>query len=300
VRIFMPEKIYKSVAEIDADLEKLFAEATKEAEEEVEEPAEAESETSDEPTVQETKDDKPEPKEADTTDDEPEVAETKPATKPIVAEPQKESKQDYAFKQLREEASNAKKQIQEYEDKMKDLNALAQAQGFNTYDDFVKAWKDRQLEDQAKKQNTDPRVLKELNETKSRLTQIEKEKMEADKQVKLNKINTTIDKFAIRYGLNDENVKNIINKMGEDNLTLESLLITPSETLDKMLTGYAQDIIIERKVQEKLAALEKNGTTPAPEKHKNTVSSKKPDPFSKEALNDEMDAFKKENYPWLK
>ena len=296
----MPEKIYKSVAEIDADLEKLFAEATKEAEEEVEEPAEAESETSDEPTVQETKDDKPEPKEADTTDDEPEVAETKPATKPIVAEPQKESKQDYAFKQLREEASNAKKQIQEYEDKMKDLNALAQAQGFNTYDDFVKAWKDRQLEDQAKKQNTDPRVLKELNETKSRLTQIEKEKMEADKQVKLNKINTTIDKFAIRYGLNDENVKNIINKMGEDNLTLESLLITPSETLDKMLTGYAQDIIIERKVQEKLAALEKNGTTPAPEKHKNTVSSKKPDPFSKEALNDEMDAFKKENYPWLK
>jgi hypothetical protein len=296
----MPEKIYKSVAEIDADLEKLFAEATKEAEEEVEEPAEAESETSDEPTVQETKDDKPEPKEADTTDDEPEVAETKPATKPIVAEPQKESKQDYAFKQLREEASNAKKQIQEYEDKMKDLNALAQAQGFNTYDDFVKAWKDRQLEDQAKKQNTDPRVLKELNETKSRLTQIEKEKIEADKQVKLNKINTTIDKFAIRYGLNDENVKNIINKMGEDNLTLESLLITPSETLDKMLTGYAQDIIIERKVQEKLAALEKNGTTPAPEKHKNTVSSKKPDPFSKEALNDEMDAFKKENYPWLK
>jgi hypothetical protein len=296
----MPEKIYKSVAEIDADLEKLFAEATKEAEEEVEEPAEAESETSDEPTVQETKDDKPEPKEADTTDDEPEVAETKPATKPIVAEPQKESKQDYAFKQLREEASNAKKQLQEYEDKMKDLNALAQAQGFNTYDDFVKAWKDRQLEDQAKKQNTDPRVLKELNETKSRLTQIEKEKIEADKQVKLNKINTTIDKFAIRYGLNDENVKNIINKMGEDNLTLESLLITPSETLDKMLTGYAQDIIIERKVQEKLAALEKNGTTPAPEKHKNTVSSKKPDPFSKEALNDEMDAFKKENYPWLK
>jgi hypothetical protein len=296
----MPEKIYKSVAEIDADLEKLFAEATKEAEEEVEEPTEAEGETSDEPTVQETNDDKPEPKDADTTDDEPEVAETKPATKPIVAEPQKESKQDYAFKQLREEAATSKKQLQEYEDKMKDLNALAQAQGFNTYDDFVKAWKDRQLEDQAKKQNTDPRVLKELNETKSRLTQIEKEKMEADKQVKLNKINTTIDKFAIRYGLNDENVKNIINKMGEDNLTLESLLITPSETLDKMLTGYAQDIIIERKVQEKLAELEKNGTTPAPEKHKNTVSSKKPDPFSKEALNDEMDAFKKENYPWLK
>ena len=296
----MPEKIYKSVAEIDADLEKLFAEATKEAEEEVEEPTEAEGETSDEPTVQETNDDKSEPKDADTTDDEPEVAETKPATKPIVAEPQKESKQDYAFKQLREEAATSKKQLQEYEDKMKDLNALAQAQGFNTYDDFVKAWKDRQLEDQAKKQNTDPRVLKELNETKSRLTQIEKEKMEADKQVKLNKINTTIDKFAIRYGLNDENVKNIINKMGEDNLTLESLLITPSETLDKMLTGYAQDIIIERKVQEKLAALEKSGTTPAPEKHKNTVSSKKPDPFSKEALNDEMDAFKKENYPWLK
>ena len=296
----MPEKIYKSVAEIDADLEKLFAEATKEAEEEVEEPTEAEGETSDEPTVQETNDDKPEPKDADTTDDEPEVAETKPATKPIVAEPQKESKQDYAFKQLREEAATSKKQLQEYEDKMKDLNALAQAQGFNTYDDFVKAWKDRQLEEQAKKQNTDPRVLKELNETKSRLTQIEKEKIEADKQVKLNKINTTIDKFAIRYGLNDENVKNIINKMGEDNLTLESLLITPSETLDKMLTGYAQDIIIERKVQEKLAELEKNGTTPAPEKHKNTVSSKKPDPFSKEALNDEMDAFKKENYPWLK
>jgi hypothetical protein len=66
-----------------------------------------------------------------------------------------------------------------------------------------------------------------------------------------------------------------------------------------MLNGYAQDIIVERKVQERLSSLEKNGTSPAPEKHKNTVSSKKPDPFSKEALDDEMDAYKRENFPWL-
>jgi hypothetical protein len=70
--------------------------------------------------------------------------------------------------------------------------------------------------------------------------------------------------------------------------------------LEKMLNGYAQDTIVERKVQERLASLEANGNSPAPEKHKNTTSAKKAEPFSKEALDAEMEAFRKQNYPWLK
>jgi hypothetical protein len=77
------------------------------------------------------------------------------------------------------------------------------------------------------------------------------------------------------------------------------LISAPAETLEKMLTGYAQEILIEKKVQERLAKMETEDT-PKSEKHRNTVTSKKPDPFSKEALDDEMEAFKKANYPWLK
>jgi hypothetical protein len=290
----MAEKIYKTLSEIDADLEKLYEEKNKEtpetSENEVEEEVEVVPEES---TEQENTADKT----AEVSEEQPSKEEPK---KKIVAEKPKEDKQDYAFKQLREEASNAKKQLQNYEASLKELDELAQAQGFKTHKEFLNAWKEKQIETQARQRNIDPAVLKELNEAKERLTKIELEKKEAEQKASLSRINSTIDKFAAKHKLDEASVTTILNKMGEDNVSLENLVATPSETLEKMLTGYAQDILIERKVQERLASLEKDGTAPAPEKHKNTASSKKPDPFSKEALDDEMEKFKKQNYPWLK
>ena len=290
----MPDKVFKSIAEIDAELEKLLEEEDKKAAAETKEAAEEPSEPEKEPTEQENTADNTEEVEAKPAEKTPEPK------KPIVAEAPKDNKQDYAFKQLREEAQTAKKQLQAYESSLKELDELAQAQGFKNHKEFLEAWKERQIEEQAKKQNIDPKVLKELNETKTRLNKIEEEKNQAMKEASLGKINNAIDKFAAKHKFDEATVQNILNKMGQDNVTIESLVITPIETLEKMLTGYAQDIIVERKVQERLAALEANGTAPAPEKHKNTTTAKKPDPFSKEALADEMEQFKKQNYPWLK
>ena len=285
----MPNKIYKTIAEIDADLDKIYEEkeeTTKEA---------AETEEVVEETTQETTE------QENTADQTEEVEAKKPEVKkPANDDKPKDNKQDYAFKQLREEATNAKKQLQNYEASLKELDELAQAQGFKNHKEFLAAWKEKQIEAQAKQRNMDPAVLKELNETKERLTKIEEEKKNAEQQVTISKINGTIDKFAAKHKLDEATITSILNKMGEDNVTIESLVVTPIETLEKMLTGYAQDIIVERKVQERLAALEANGTVPAPEKHKNTTTAKKPDPFSKEALADEMEQFKKQNYPWLK
>jgi hypothetical protein len=285
----MPDKIYKTLSEIDADLDKLLKEQVEEVVPETEETAKLAKESTEQENT------------ADQTEEvEEETAETEEPKKPIVAEPQKDNKQDYAFKQLREEASNAKKQLQNYEASLKELDELAQAQGFKTHKEFLAAWKEKQVEAEARQRNIDPKVLKELNETKERLNKIEIEKKDAEQKVSLGKVNATIDKFAAKHKLDEASITKILNTMGEDNVTIETLVTTPIETLEKMLNGYAQDIIVERKVQERLASLEANGSSPAPEKHKNTTSAKKADPYSKEALDSEMEAFKKANYPWLK
>lgn len=290
----MAEKVFKSIAEIDAELEKAFAEAEKEVVETTdqdEEPIEQEITADNEGEEQEATEEEQPVEQVE----EPVKQESKPRT-----ELSKEEKQDYAFKQLREEASSAKKQLQTYEASIKELDALAQAQGFKNHQEFLEAWKEKQIEEEARTKNIDPKILKELNDTKTRLSKIEQEKQEALKEAHLTKINVTIDNFAAKHKLDESAITQILTKMGADKVTVDSLISTPIETLEKMLTGYAQDIIIERKVQERLAALEKNGDSPAPEKHKNTITSKKPDPFSKEALKDEMEQFKKENFPWLK
>jgi hypothetical protein len=286
----MTEKIYKTLAEIDADLDTLFDEKSKE------EPTEQEN-TADEPAEVETK---APTQETNTNEDAEEAPVPEEPKKPIVAEPAKDNKQDYAFKQLREEANAAKKQAASLEASLQELDELAQAQGFKNHKEFLSAWKDKRVEEEARQRNIDPKVLKELNDTKSRLSKIEQEKKTAEQQAAMSRINSTIDKFASKYKLDESAVQQILNNMGKDNVTIESLILTPPETLEKMLNGYAQDTIVERKVQERLASLEANGNSPAPEKHKNTTSAKKVEPFSKEALDAEMEAFKKANYPWLK
>jgi hypothetical protein len=292
----MPEKQFKTIAEIDAELDAQLEEAKKAPMESEETDETVEAEPADVEEAVETVEEQEE-------EEQPEEKEpsTQPEPKPAIdTTPKKEDKKDYAFKQLREEADNAKKELSTKKQVLSEIELLAQSQGFNTVDEFLTAWKEKQLESEAKKQNIDPRILKELQDTKARLVKIEKEKQEAVQQTQINRVNTTISRFASNNKLSEEDVSKIIAKMGEDDLSVDMLITTPSETLEKMLTGYAQDTIIERKVQERLANLEKNGDSPAPEKHKNTTSSKKPDPFSKEALDEEMEKYKKQNYPWLK
>jgi hypothetical protein len=293
----MSEKKFKSVAEIDEELEKLYKEAT-----EKEASASTESEETDE-TVE------AEPEETTTdTEQEKTKSETLPVKKdePIVLEPvqkedktRKEDKANYAFKQLREEAEKATKELNLKNQLVSEFEIIAKSQGFSNVDSFLDAWKEKQLETEAQRRGIDPKILKELEQTKQRLNEIEKEKNEAVKQTQFTKVNNVISKFASSNKLSSQEMDRIIETMGTDNVTPEMLISAPAETLEKMLTGYAQEILIEKKVQERLAKMETEDT-PKSEKHRNTVTSKKPDPFSKEALDDEMEAFKKANYPWLK
>jgi hypothetical protein len=293
----MPEKQFKTIAEIDAELDKILEEAKAKPE--------TESEETDE-TVEAEPEDKEATEESQTEEDEvsPDKKDTPIELEPVKEQPakdkaNKDDKRDYAFKQLREEADNAKKELNNKTQVVSEFELIAKSQGFDNVDSFLSAWKEKQLEEQAKKQNLDPRVLKELQETKQRLSKIEKEKEEVVKSSQISRVNNTISKFATKNKLSEDDMSKIIQTMGGDSVTVDILVATPNETLEKMLTGYAQDILIEKKVQERLAKMETEDT-PKSEKHKNTVTSKKPDPFSKEALNDEMEAFKKQNYPWLK
>lgn len=298
----MSEKKFSSIAEIDEALEKAFENAEKAANledtvdnEEVEETEEVKeaAPVKEEPTLQET-----------TEEQSLETKEAKPEEKPKVEEkaavvaPSSEEKTAYAFKQLREEVSSAKQKAAELEASLSELNRLAQSKGFKDHQDFLDYWKEQQLKEDAAKQNIDPKLLKELQDTKTRLAKLETERNAETRNLKIEKIGLTIDKFASTHKLSENEIQNILGKMGTDNISVDMLVSSPIETVEKLLKGYAQDILVERKVQEKLASLQ-TAETP-PEKHKSTTTSKKPEPFSKEALESEMESFKKNNFPWLK
>jgi hypothetical protein len=157
-REIMPEKKFKSVAEIDEELEKLYKEAT-----EKEASAPTESEETDE-TVE------AEPEEVTTdTEQEENPSETLPVKKdePIVLEPvqkedkiKKEDKANYAFRQLREEAEKATKELNLKNQLVSEFEIIAKSQGFSDVDSFLNAWKEKQLEAEAQKRGIDPIVLK--------------------------------------------------------------------------------------------------------------------------------------------
>lgn len=232
------EKVYTSIQEIDADLEKEFVvsaaadaedsnqeEDTKEVNEVESEETAAEVESEQEVNELEEK--------ADTTEP---IKETKPS---------KDEQKDYNFAKLRSEKEAAEKQLLEQAALMK---KLAEASGYNSVEEYKQVLENRLIEEEAKKQGVSPKMYKELSEAKSKVQKLEAEKLELDNRIKLEAFSKEIANVVGAYGLSEDTGDEIVKRFAELGYTLETLLSVPHPEI--LIKGVIADKLNEKSTKE--------------------------------------------------
>lgn len=201
-------------------------------------------------------------------DDEEEVDETKIEVKPIQKEPvspTKEEKKAYAFEQLRKKAKEA-------EDKQKQLNEIAEAYGFSNSEEMIVKLKDDALNKKAAAEGVDPKFYKDLQITKQKLEELQRERESEREITKVNTFISRMDKFAADNGLSIDEKNVLIDNLDNDGYTLDTLVNV--KNVEKLFASYVSDKIIEK---EKQKLIEKQAKRKGlKEEPIDTLSNKKP------------------------
>jgi hypothetical protein len=210
----------------------------------------------------------------------------------------KEEKQAYAFEKLRKEANNYKQKAGEFEELLLEIDNLALASGFQNREDFIEKFRQSVVMKEAKTRNIDPSVMKELNDTKQRLAKIEQEKNNQEKNSKISTLGNEVKNFEKELQLSETQMTGILQEMEKDGYTVDSLVTLPINSVNRLLKSYAVDILAEREYQKRLS--KDNGKPDMQEGKFKNKATKKPsvDPFSSDALKDELEAYEKEIAPW--
>lgn len=232
------EKVYTSIQEIDADLEKEFVVSAaadaedSDQEEDTKEVNEVEGEETTAEVESEQEVNKLEEK-ADTTEP---IKETKP---------NKDEQKDYNFAKLRSEKEAAEKQLLEQAALMK---KLAEASGYNSVEEYKQVLENRLIEEEAKKQGVSPKMYKELSEAKSKVQKLEAEKLELDNRIKLEAFSKEIANVVGAYGLSEDTGDEIVKRFAELGYTLETLLSVPHPEI--LIKGVIADKLNEKSTKE--------------------------------------------------
>ena len=240
------KKVPESVEELEAILEEEFKEEPSNENEVATEGEFDDEDSTDEletEEVEETEEIK-ETEEVEESDDESkEHLEDDVKAKPS----KKESKADYAFKKLRQEARELKKKSASYENFINELDTMARVYGYKDSKEMLEAMRQKQLEEEARARNIDPEIYKELQEQKRRIAEIEREKLELIQKQKAENFVKILDNFVKEYKLTESEINQIITNMDEDGWNLDNI-----KNPERLIKGYAADIIAERKTQKVL------------------------------------------------
>lgn len=222
-------KEFNSIDEIDAFLEEMFANEEQpedepenpETDEEPEKEAdETESDQEDDEGVPEKEADEDE--EGDEADDEPEVPE-----KPKPKKPSAEEKQNHAFAKLRTEASEYKRQADEYDEVVKTLMEEA---GFDDFNQFKSAVK-QQVKEKAIKEGGMTEAaydkMENLDKREKEIRQREQQINQNELNLKAKLFNDAVVEFATEYGLGEAGVGQAYERLEELGYTVEALLAQP-------------------------------------------------------------------------
>ena len=232
------KKVPESVEELDTMLEEEFKE---ELANEDEVATEGEFDDEDSSDELETDEEVEETEESDNESKEysEDVGESKPS--------KKKAKADYAFMKLRQEAKELKEKSSSYENFINELDTMARVYGYKDSKEMLETMRQKQMEEEARARNIDPEIYKELQEQKRRIAEIEREKLELIQKQKAENFVKTIDNFAKEYKLTEAEINQIIINMDEDGWNLDNI-----KNPERLIKGYAAEIIAERKTQKVL------------------------------------------------
>lgn len=264
------EKVFTSIAEIDAALEEEFNKT-------VVEPVVKTEEIPLDPT-------KP-------TEVIPPVDPAKPAEPavvvppaPVVTEPAKPAKpdqQEYKFSQMRKEKDDALKALSEKESL---LSRLAAVSGFDSVEEYQKSLETRIIEEEAKKTGLPPETYRELDTTKKQLKELQDRNQILEQQGKIANFSSEIAKVVNEYGFDQTIGDTVIKRFTELGYTLETLLAVPHP--DVLIRG-----VLISEIQEKSKAIIDN-TARIAAVDTNSIVTATPTPVTiDDILDAEMEAY---------
>ena len=190
------------------------------------------------------------------------------AEQPKQEGPKVENKQEHAFKEMRAELAKLKAELEEAKKAKTEPTEQKQAAS-------------------KKEESEVERLKRELEELKEGMTKKEQTS-------KIDTINNEVNKLTTELELTDDEMRSIIDQLGTDGYTIDTLLAMPIKSIGKLIKGYAADTVTEKKTQKALASKKKF----VEEKHADEPGGND-DPFSADALKKEMEAYARQNKPWL-
>ena len=234
----MENDVFMDIDALDAKLDKEFGElANSQVEdEEQEQEINTEVETSEDENTQE------EPVE-NTADAAEEPAEQNSE------EPEKVNKKEYAFANLRAENGNLKKERDAYKSDSDYLKSLAQSYGYDSVSEFQEALKQQRYQREAESKGYDYDLYKKTMEQEERIARLEKEKVEAENERKLERFKGALDNAVAQYNISEDD---IFSRLEDAGISVEEILSisNPNLLIKGVLSDKIQEVAKQNQISE--------------------------------------------------
>lgn len=216
-------------------------------------------------------------------------------------EEDKKSKKDAAaFKEMREQQAKLKSELEEKQRLIEEFELMSKSSGFGDVNQLLDQWRQQQLEQESKARGVPADVLKQIEEQKRRLEKLEREKNELEQKTKQQTVVKQIDSIVAELKLTPQEADTLINTMGADGVTWEQLLVLPPAAISNAVKGYATSIILEKERQSLIKKQQSKDEFQEDKIQGKRTNPKNNSPFSQDALQKEIEEYRKKNFPHLK
>ena len=273
----MNEDVFGDIASIDAALDKEFGELANNQIEDEEQEANNEDvvDTSEGETTQEENAEEP----ADTAEETAEQSSE---------ETEKVNKKDYAFANLRAENGNLKKERDAYKSDSDYLKSLAQSYGYDNVSEFQEALKQQRYQREAESKGYDYDLYRKTMEQEERIARLEKEKVEAENERKLERFKGALDNAVAKYDISEDD---IFSRLEDAGITVEEILSISNPNL--LIKGVLSDKIQEVAKQNQISEIQNMNGLVEDKNEQNAQSTKV---TIESLLKSDLAEYKKNNY----
>lgn len=235
----MNEDVFVDIDALDAALDKEFGELANNQVEDEEQEINNEDvvDTSESETTQEE----------NTAEDTAETAENTAEEKP--EETEKVNKKEYAFANLRAENGNLKKERDAYKSDSDFLKSLAQSYGYDDVSKFQEALKQQRYQREAESKGYDYDLYRKTMEQEERIARLEKEKVEAENERKLERFKGALDNAVAKYDVSEED---IFSRLEDAGISVEEILSisNPNLLIKGVLSDKIQEVAKQNQISE--------------------------------------------------
>lgn len=235
----MNEDVFEDISAIDEALDKEFGELANSQTEEDEE-----QETNNEDVVDTSEGETTQEETADNTADTAEENAEQNSE-----EPEKVDKKEYAFANLRTENGNLKKERDAYKSDSDFLKSLAQSYGYDDVSKFQEALKQQRYQREAESKGYDYDLYRKTMEQEERIARLEKEKVEAENERKLERFKGALDNAVAKYDISEED---IFSRLEDAGISVEEILSisNPNLLIKGVLSDKIQEVAKQNQISE--------------------------------------------------